>query len=90
MTRFAASVLAITLGSGPGAVAMEQNLLMGSGSFSYSLPHAAFRWQNQSLLQIIREIDRAQAGKRLTPDEGSDEMLRRARSGEMYGLGACE
>lgn len=86
------SSLVFSLGAGLGAMPMNQEVAVigGSGAFAYSRPHVAIRRQNQTLLQIIHEIDRMQAGKRLTPDDRSAEMLREARAGGMYGIGPCE
>ena len=47
-----------------------------------------FHWQDQSLLQALSEVERIQIGMGLTPDDGSNEMLREARAGAMYATGS--
>ena len=56
------------------------------GSCAYAEPHGALTWQNHSLLRTIREIDRRRSNMRLTAGDGSEDLLREARDGGMYGI----
>jgi len=45
-------------------------------------------WRNDKLHKAIRRIEARSTGRRLTPGEGTIEMIREARDGGMYGLSA--
>lgn len=81
--------LVLGLGSGLGAINMTPIVYAhpSGGNYASAEPRiTAFQWRNQSLVETIRDIDRRRSGMRLTPGEESENMLREARAGGMYGL----
>jgi hypothetical protein len=45
---------------------------------------------NEAMLAALREVAAIQNGMRLTPGENSDELLREARDGGMYGINSTD
>lgn len=85
------STIALGLGAGVGAFDMNQHVTIAGRSDSiavYSETGVIFHWRNaknNALLTALREIEQIQRGMRFTPDGGSEELLREARDGGMYG-----
>jgi hypothetical protein len=82
-------VATIGLSTGFGIATMNPQvpvLTAGGGGGTCSRNVAQFRWQNRELVEFLQRARKARAGMSLTPDERSNEMLRDARAGEMYGL----
>jgi hypothetical protein len=87
--------LVLGIAAGVGSASMNMDKLsvavpMSSGSHASVVCPAVLRWQNFSLLQTIREIDRRRSGTRFSVGDTSEDMLRQARAGGMYGLDPCE
>jgi len=87
-----ATAIAVVLGAGLGVMSMGESIAPAAGlswnAGGYSQRNVEFRWRNRALHDALRKVEQIQVNMKFYPDPTSDEKLRDARAGEMYGLDA--
>jgi hypothetical protein len=85
-----AIAIAEVLRAGLGVTSMGESIVTATGmswdAGGYSQRNVEYRWRNRALHDALRKVEQIQVNMKFYPDPTSDEKLRDARAGEMYGL----